>query len=159
MDKYVPINLISLKELKDIKFAQKVEQILKGWEWFWSWMWLYEFRYDNSTCRWSLFWKSALTALDNPDDDSEKSERTPEDLHHQDLHEGVRVLGISDRTTTARYSNTHAECLNPYPQNRFEKPTEIPVQKRAYPQNMISSVYYPLYSLTFPCRMIAMMTP
>lgn len=53
-----------------------------------------------------------------------------------------------------------------YPQSKFEIPTEIPVQKIEYPQNIISSEYWKLVSgpgvgntVIFPCKMMAIMTP
>lgn len=49
----------------------------------------------------SLFGEGALAALNNPDDDSEEPKGAPENLHHQNLHERVRILGIRDRTSTS----------------------------------------------------------
>ncbi len=50
-----------------------------------------------------------------------------------------------------------------YPQNKLENPTDIPVQKSAYPQNITSSVYPPFYNgymaYIFPWSMMAMITP
>ena len=79
----------------------------------------------------SLFGEGALAALNNPDDDSEEPKGAPENLHHQNLHERVRILGIRDRTSTSWNSHTNSELNWSYPQKRLEKPTEIPVQNRA----------------------------
>ena len=56
-----------------------------------------------------VFREGAVRALNDPHDHPEQSQGTPEDLYDQDLHKGVRVLGVSDRATTARNTHTDAE--------------------------------------------------
>lgn len=115
----------------------------------------------------SCFWKCAFTALNDTDNDSEQSQCTAENFNNQNLHKWVWVLSVSDGATTSWYSyaNTSYYFIQ-YPQSKFERPTEIPVQKIEYPQNIISSEYMKLVSgpgvgntVIFPCKIMAIMTP
>jgi len=53
--------------------------------------------------------EGAVCALDDAHDHSEQPQCAPEDLHYQDLHEGVRVLRIGDRAPAPRHSHADSE--------------------------------------------------
>ena len=115
----------------------------------------------------SCFWKCAFTALNNTNDNSEQSQSAAENFNNQNFDKWVWVLGVSNGATTSWYSNANTSYYFIfYPQSKFEIPTEIPVQKIEYPQNIISSEYWKLVSgpgvgntVIFPCKMMAIMTP
>ena len=79
----------------------------------------------------SAFGKRSVSALDIAHNGSEKTQSTPEDLHHEDLHKRIRVLGVCDGASRPRDTNANTESSKEYPQKRLLKPTEMPVQKRA----------------------------
>lgn len=51
--------------------------------------------------------ESSFTTLDDPHYNSKQPESTAENLDHQDLHERIGILGISDCTPTTRHTHTN----------------------------------------------------
>ena len=69
----------------------------------------------------SLLGKSALTALDDPDDNSKKPQSTSKNLYDKNFYEGIRILSICNRTSTSRYSNANSNLFNILPAKQIRK--------------------------------------